>query len=76
MIQLKKKTITELFIERTPIDDALREASYEMALQHKRAGLPIVIARDGKVLHVPADEVLAELDRDRAARQNPSTPAA
>ncbi len=72
----KNLTISEMFDAEQIIDDAVTAASFEMVVQHKRSGQPIVVWRDGKVVHVPAEEVLAELDRLRAQQPSPKTPAA
>ena len=39
---------------------AMKEAVHEVIEQHIRAGLPIYIWRDGKVVEVSADELRAQ----------------
>lgn len=39
------------------IDEALRKASREAILQHKKEGLPIVIYRDGKIVWVSPEDI-------------------
>jgi hypothetical protein len=51
------KDISRLFRERTPIDEAMAAAFREAVLQHKRAGQPLVVWRDGKTVLIPADEI-------------------
>ena len=42
----------------TPIDDAMQAAFQEAVRQHHRAGLPLVVWRNGKIEHVPAEQFL------------------
>lgn len=53
----REKTIDEIFAEGTPIDEALKKAVREAVLQHKRAGNPIVVWRDGKTVWLQPDEI-------------------
>jgi len=39
------------------IDAALKAAVREAKLQHKRAGNPIAVWRDGKVVWIPPEEI-------------------
>lgn len=39
------------------IDRALREAMREALLQHQRAGNPVPVYRDGRIVEVPATEI-------------------
>jgi hypothetical protein len=39
---------------------ALREAVWDVIVEHKRLGLPLVVWRDGKVVHIPPEEAEAE----------------
>jgi hypothetical protein len=60
------KDISRLFREGTPIDEAMSAAVREAVLQHKRAGLPLVVWRDGKIVWIPADEIeLPDRGQDR-----------
>lgn len=43
------------------IDEALLLGVIDAARRHLAAGVPMVIWRDGRIVHVPAAEVLAEL---------------
>lgn len=38
-------------------DKALKNAVAKVIEDHRRSGLPIVIWRDGKIVHVPPDEI-------------------
>jgi len=46
-------------------EEALKEAVAEAIAEHKRAGHPIAVWRDGKVVHIPADQI--EMHETRAA---------
>jgi hypothetical protein len=55
------ETVAKSFEERIQ-DDALIEAAFRRAfrkavLEHRRAGVPMVFWGDGKIVHVPADQV-------------------
>jgi hypothetical protein len=39
---------------------ALREAVWDVIVEHKRLGLPLVVWRDGKVAHISAEEAETE----------------
>lgn len=45
-------------------EEALKKAVAEAIAEHKRAGHPIAIWRNGKVVHVPADQI--EIHETRA----------
>jgi hypothetical protein len=66
MIGKPKKTIQELFIEGTPIDEALRDAVREALLRHKKLGNSIVVWREGRIVHVPADEIEVSPAKERS----------
>ena len=44
--------------EKIAIEQAMREAAREAVLRHQQAGQPLVVWRDGKVVLVPAGEIL------------------
>jgi hypothetical protein len=53
---------------------ALREAMWDVIQEHRRLGLPLVIWRDGQVVHISPEEAEAEYlaakakaERDEAA---------
>lgn len=48
------------------VDDALRRAVRHALLMHKRAGNPIVTWRDGKVVWIPAEEIVVPTDDTEA----------
>ncbi len=51
-----RRDIAKIFREGTLIDKALERAAREAMLAHKRAGVPLVVWKDGKVAHVDPDE--------------------
>jgi len=55
---------------------AIRIGVRQAALEHQREGRPMVIWRDGRVQWVPAEEVLADIDKADAADRDsdPSAP--
>jgi hypothetical protein len=48
---------------------ALRDGVAEVIAEHKRLALPLVVWRDGKVVHITAEEAEAEF---RAANSSPA----
>ena len=67
MRQGKAKDIGRIFAKGTAIDDAVRRAARRAIEQHRRAGLPLVVYRDGKIAWVPAEELDAERRGSRRA---------
>ena len=53
----KPKTIGEIFAEGTAIDEAIRTGVAEALRQHKRAGNPIAVWENGKVVWIPAKKI-------------------
>ena len=47
---------------------ALEEAVADVIAEHKRLGLPLVIWRDGKVVHISPEEAEAEFNARMAAK--------
>ena len=50
--------IGRAFADGRPIDKAVRRAADAAILQHKRAGVPLVIWHDGKIVRVSAEKLL------------------
>lgn len=50
------------------IEKVLRHAVREALLMHGRAGNPVAVWRDDKVVWLKADEVLNELDKESGQR--------
>jgi hypothetical protein len=57
MIDKPKKSIQDLFLEGTPIDEGLRRGVREALRRHKKLGHSIVVWRDGRIVHVPPEEI-------------------
>ncbi|MDY7000392.1 MAG: hypothetical protein SVS15_01255 [Thermodesulfobacteriota bacterium] len=57
MNKTRKKTISEVFAEGTPIDEAIKEAVRQAVLEHKRAGRSLPVWRDNKVVWIPPEEI-------------------
>jgi hypothetical protein len=57
VIRKQQKSIRELFEEGKPIDDALARGVAAALRRHKQLGNPIVVWRDGKIVHIPADQI-------------------
>ena len=49
--------IGKIFRDGTAIDRAVRQATRQAVLDHKRAGHPIAVWRDGKVVWLQPDEI-------------------
>ena len=60
----KPKDIAKIFADGKLIDKALRNAAREALRQHKRAGLPVVVWRRGKIVWVGPEGI----DVERASR--------
>ena len=57
--------IGQIMLDGTAIDEAVRAAVRDAIAEHARDGAPIVIERDGKIVELPAEEIL----REQAARE-------
>ncbi|MFI5382035.1 MAG: hypothetical protein ACHRHE_22295 [Tepidisphaerales bacterium] len=53
----RRKSIGTLFAEGKPIDAAMRRAAQEAVQKHRQAGLPVVVWRDGRMVHVLPKQV-------------------
>ena len=67
----KTSDIKKIFLEGIRIERALKQAAREAWLAHQRAGLPLVIWRDGKIRRVSAEDLLAQ-EKGRV-RRSPSS---
>jgi len=61
----RTRDIGKIMRERTLVDQALRRGAYEAYLKHKKAGLPMVIWRDGAICWVMPEELESQF-RDQA----------
>ena len=57
MADIAQKSITEIFIEGTEIDEAFARAVQLALWRHKQMGVPIVVWRDGKIVEIPPEEI-------------------
>ena len=60
MLDGSERDIEELMSDDALIDNALAEAVREALLQHKRAGNPIAVCEDGRVVWVPPEEIATD----------------
>jgi len=49
--------IGRVFADGTPIDEAIEEAGRAAAIEHKRAGLSLVIWKRGRVAYIPPEAI-------------------
>jgi len=66
----KKVDIDALFLEKTPITEAIRRGGLEAMKRHIQAGVPMVSYKDGQVIHIQPEELTemlaaAEAETDR-----------
>jgi hypothetical protein len=55
------KDISRIFAEEGHlIDEALKKGARDAMVRHKRAGLSVVIYRDGKTVFIPPHEITVE----------------
>jgi hypothetical protein len=54
--------IDKIFADGRLIDEALVAARADAVERHRRAGVPLVVVRDGRIEHVPADRLAPDAD--------------
>ena len=59
MNEPSKSPISKLMADHALITEALRRAVREAVLEHARAGRPVATWREGKVVWIPPEEILA-----------------
>ena len=64
--------IGRAFADGRPIDKAVRRAADAAILQHKRAGVPLVIWRDGKIVRVSAEQLVKPGKRKKGSAKLPN----
>ncbi len=57
MKETNEKDIDQIFAEGTLIDKALKQAVQEAILQHKKAGNPIAVWREGEIAWIKPEEI-------------------
>jgi hypothetical protein len=60
----EKPDIDALFADGREIDAAIAKAVREAVLQHKRAGNPIAVWQDGRVVWIPPEEIAVDEPAD------------
>jgi hypothetical protein len=53
--------ISQLLADHSLITEAIRRAVREAVLEHARAGRPVATWQDGRVVWIPAEEILSRL---------------
>lgn len=64
MAQDEPKDIDAIFREGTLIDRAMQAATREAIKQHKQAGLPMTVWRDGRTVFISPEELESALPDD------------
>ncbi|HMH53603.1 MAG TPA: hypothetical protein VK548_25445, partial [Candidatus Acidoferrum sp.] len=54
--------IDQVFADPRWVEEALTAAAADAIDQHRRAGVPLVVVRDGRIDHVPADRLAPDVD--------------
>ena len=57
MARSKLSAIGQAFLKQKPIERALKRAAANAIEEHRRAGVPLVIWRDGKIVLVSAEDL-------------------
>jgi hypothetical protein len=55
--------------DRHTIDEAFRQGARDAALRHKELGLPMAVERNGEIVLVSPDEILAETSVESPSRR-------
>jgi hypothetical protein len=73
-----EKTLAEIFNDTNEVTQRARQAVRDALREHKRAGNPVAIWRDGKVVILPPEEIPddAESANGEEASVTPPTPEA
>jgi hypothetical protein len=61
-----RRSIAELFADDSLINAAIEQAARQAILKHAQAGQPVATWQDGKVVWIPAEEILARLPSGEA----------
>ena len=57
MKKRRSKSISQLFAEGKPIDDALARGVREALSRHKKLGQPVAVWQDGKAVWLPPEKI-------------------
>ena len=66
-----KASLADIFDDTRQVTRRVQRAVREALLDHKRAGNPVAIWRDGKVVIVPPEEIVFDEDTPSAPRNEP-----
>jgi hypothetical protein len=64
MKEQPQRSLAELLADHTLINEAISRAVQQAVLDHARAGRPVATWRDGKVVWIPPEEILAHFAND------------
>jgi hypothetical protein len=65
MTEQRQASIAELLADHAVIDEAIRRAMRDAVLRLARAGQAVATWQNGKVVWIPAEEILSRLDDGR-----------
>jgi hypothetical protein len=68
------KDVRSIMLDGTAIQRAHRASWIKTLDRHKRLGNPIVVWRDGKVVWIPAEEIVIPDEIPEATHDSPSEP--
>jgi hypothetical protein len=54
----ERKELSSIMLDTDLVEQALNRAVVQAMIRHKRLGNPIVVWRDGKVVWIPAEEIV------------------
>jgi hypothetical protein len=66
-----RRSIAELFADDAVMNAAVEQAAREAVLKHAQAGQAVPTWRDGKVVWIPAEEMLARLSGSHESASHP-----
>ncbi len=58
MIPVEQPDLRSLMLDTDRVERALQRGVVQALIRHKRLGHPIVVWRDGKVVWIPAEEIV------------------
>lgn len=67
MNALPRVDIADVFARGKPIDEAMNEAVRQVVERHRRAGAPLVVWRNGRVVEIAAETISPEKTADNGA---------
>jgi len=70
----RPQTITEKLADRAGIEAALRKAGQAAVLEHAHAGFPVATWKDGKVVWLQPEEILAQQGKALGEQANGVSP--